>query len=73
MTQEQYEKLLNIVSVTFVMVAVLILGGIQMTMLGVIGEYLWRTLEAARRQPLYSLEEVVDGAEAKDEAYDGAR
>ncbi len=39
------------------MVVVLVLGGIQMTMLGVIGEYLWRTLEEARRRPRYFIEE----------------
>ena len=33
------------------MVAVLLLGGIQMLMLGVLGEYLWRTLDEARRRP----------------------
>jgi glycosyltransferase involved in cell wall biosynthesis len=42
------------------MVAVLVLGGVQMMMLGVLGEYLWRTLEAARRRPSYFLEETSD-------------
>jgi dolichol-phosphate mannosyltransferase len=42
------------------MVVVLILGGIQMIMLGTLGEYLWRTFEAARRRPLYFLEETSD-------------
>lgn len=39
------------------MVVVLVLGGVQMMMLGVLGEYLWRTLEAARRRPIYFLEQ----------------
>lgn len=45
-------------------VVVLVLGGVQMMMLGVLGEYLWRTLEAARRRPIFFLEETseVDGA-----------
>lgn len=38
------------------MVAVLILGGSQMIMLGVLGEYLWRALDEARRRPRYILE-----------------
>ena len=42
------------------MVAVLVLGGVQMMMLGVLGEYLWRTLEAARRRPVYFLEETSE-------------
>jgi hypothetical protein len=37
-------------------------------MLGVLGEYLWRTLEAARHRPTYFLEETSDaetGAESR--------
>lgn len=41
-------------------VVVLVLGGIQMMMLGVLGEYLWRTLEAARHRPTYFIEETSD-------------
>ena len=39
-----------------IMVAVLILGGIQMIMLGVVGEYLWRNLDESRERPLYFIE-----------------
>jgi len=42
-------------------VVVLVLGGVQMMMLGILGEYLWRTLEAARHRPTYFLEETSDG------------
>ncbi len=41
-------------------VVVLVLGGVQMMMLGVLGEYLWRTLEAARRRPNFFLEETSE-------------
>jgi len=41
-------------------VVVLVLGGLQMMMLGVLGEYLWRTLEAARHRPIYFLEEASE-------------
>lgn len=41
---------------TSLMVVVLVLGGVQMVMLGVLGEYLWRTLEEARRRPPYFVE-----------------
>jgi len=41
-------------------VVVLVMGGVQMMMLGVLGEYLWRTLEAARHRPAYFLEEKSD-------------
>ena len=52
-----------------IMVAVLVLGGVQMTMLGVLGEYLWRTLEAARRRPRYFIEDSLNlDAEVKPTA-----
>ncbi|MDQ7035863.1 MAG: hypothetical protein Q9P01_13830, partial [Anaerolineae bacterium] len=38
------------------MIVVLVFGGIQMIMLGVIGEYLWRTLEQSRKRPMYFIE-----------------
>ncbi len=41
-------------------IVVLVLGGLQMMMLGVLGEYLWRTLEAARNRPTYFLEETSE-------------
>lgn len=46
-------------------VVVLVMGGVQMMMLGILGEYLWRTLEAARQRPIYFLEET---SEADDDA-----
>lgn len=49
-------------------VVVLVLGGVQMMMLGILGEYLWRTLEAARHRPIYFLEdtsEIDTGADTK--------
>jgi dolichol-phosphate mannosyltransferase len=39
-----------------VMVAVLFLGGLQMMMMGVLGEYLWRALDEARQRPSYLIE-----------------
>jgi dolichol-phosphate mannosyltransferase len=38
------------------MVAVLVVGGVQMLMMGVLGEYLWRALDEARRRPRYLVE-----------------
>ena len=35
------------------MVVVLLLGGMQMILLGVLGEYVWRSLDAARGRPAY--------------------
>jgi polyisoprenyl-phosphate glycosyltransferase len=33
-------------------------SGIQMTMLGILGEYLWRTLDEARKRPVYVIDEI---------------
>jgi hypothetical protein len=38
-----------------IMVAVLFIGGIQMLMIGTLGEYLWRNLEESRKKPLCAL------------------
>ncbi len=42
------------------MVIVLTLGGVQMLMLGILGEYLWRTLDEAHRRPQYFIEDQSD-------------
>lgn len=42
------------------MVVVLVLGGVQMLMMGVLGEYLWRALDEARRRPRYMVEDAVN-------------
>jgi polyisoprenyl-phosphate glycosyltransferase len=46
------------------MVAVLLLSGVQMLMIGVLGEYLWRNLEETRRRPRFVVEQVVEGLTA---------
>lgn len=46
------------------MVVVLIIGGIQMLMMGMLGEYLWRALEESRRRPRF-LVEARTGAESR--------
>ncbi len=38
------------------MVVLLVIGGIQMLMLGVLGEYVWRALDEARQRPRYLIE-----------------
>ncbi|MBR9973894.1 glycosyltransferase family 2 protein [Magnetospirillum sulfuroxidans] len=41
------------------MVAVLILSGLQMVMLGVLGEYMWRNYDESRRRPRWLVESAV--------------
>ena len=43
------------------MVAVLLLSGVQLLMIGVLGEYLWRNLEETRRRPRFIVEQVIEG------------
>ena len=43
---------------TTLMVVVLFVSAFQMVALGVIGEYVWRGLDAARNRPLYVVKEV---------------
>ncbi len=42
-----------------IMILILVLSGFQMIMLGIIGEYLWRTLDQVRRRPLYIVQEII--------------
>ena len=48
-----------------IMVAVLVFSGVQLLMLGVLGEYLWRTLGEARGRPRYLIE-AQTGAKTTD-------
>lgn len=45
-------------------VVVLVLGGVQMLMMGVLGEYLWRALDEARRRPRYIIETTTESSRA---------
>jgi len=40
------------------MVVLLVIGGFQMLMMGVLGEYLWRTFDESRRRPRYFIEDA---------------
>ena len=42
------------------MVAILVLGGMQMVMLGVLGEYLWRTYDEVRGRPRFIVEKTLN-------------
>jgi dolichol-phosphate mannosyltransferase len=47
------------------MVVLLVVSGVQMLMIGVVGEYLCRNLEETRRRPRFVRDCVIEGAEAK--------
>lgn len=46
------------------MVVVLVIGGAQMIMMGILGEYLWRALDESRRRPRFLIEAATPGEEA---------
>jgi dolichol-phosphate mannosyltransferase len=50
---------------TALMVAFLVLSGVQLIMLGIIGEYLWRNFDATRRRPTFIIEKCFIGDERK--------
>jgi dolichol-phosphate mannosyltransferase len=52
------------------MVVVLVLGGVQLLMLGVLGEYLWRTLDQTRGRPPFVVAEAIGFEES---AWQGSR
>jgi len=43
------------------MVAVVLLGGLNLTLLGLIGEYVWVTLSESKDRPVYIVRDVVRG------------
>lgn len=45
---------------TSLMVVLLIVSGIQMIMVGILGEYLWRNLDETRRRPRFIVDRVIE-------------
>lgn len=47
---------------TTLLIVVLFSSGLILLTLGIIGEYLWRTLDAARNRPVYIIDEILEPA-----------
>ena len=55
------------------LVAVVLLGGLNLTLLGLIGEYVWVTLSESKDRPVYIVRDVVRSDVAPDRLAPGAR
>ncbi|TIV64717.1 MAG: glycosyltransferase family 2 protein [Mesorhizobium sp.] len=53
-----------------IMVAVVLLGGLNLTLLGLIGEYVWVTLSESKDRPVYIVRDVLHGNAAEQVAPD---
>ncbi|MER9295559.1 glycosyltransferase family 2 protein [Mesorhizobium sp. M0621] len=55
------------------LVAVVLLGGLNLTLLGLIGEYVWVTLSESKDRPVYLVRDVVRSEISADRPEQGAR
>ncbi len=56
-------RVFNLVTVqgwATLMAVVLIISGVQLVMLGIMGEYLWRNLDATRKRPMFIIERMIE-------------
>ena len=49
------------------MIVLLVVSGLQMLLMGVLGEYLWRSLDESRRRPRYLVEEEIGRGASSEE------
>lgn len=64
---EKFTKGTPIVGWASLMCVILCASGIIMLMLGILGEYIWRTLDAARTRPPYIVDEIVEAKKTQAE------
>ncbi len=54
-----FDNLPQVQGWTALMIVLLLVSGTQLIILGVIGEYLWRNLDATRKRPLFLVEKIL--------------
>ena len=50
---------MNVPGFTTLIVLILFTSGVQMIMLGLVGEYLWRNLEETRKRPVFIVDRLI--------------
>ena len=61
---KRFQGIIDIEGFSSLMIVMLLIGGFQMCMMGILGEYLWRTYDETRKRPKYVIEKntlVEDG------------
>jgi glycosyltransferase involved in cell wall biosynthesis len=53
------------------MVALLIVAGAQLLMMGILGEYMWRNLDETRRRPRYIIDQIVQSEDTGNSVPNG--
>jgi hypothetical protein len=56
---------INFPGYTSIMASILLLGGVQLTVLGILGEYVGRIFEQGQGRPLYLID-TIEGEPLKD-------
>ncbi len=51
------------------MIVVLIAAGVQMLILGIVGEYMWRSLDETRRRPRFIIEKIIQHEPATEDPH----
>jgi dolichol-phosphate mannosyltransferase len=49
-----------------IMILILLIGGLQLLMLGIIGEYLWRTLDQTRNREMFIIDKIIESLPAEE-------
>jgi dolichol-phosphate mannosyltransferase len=53
------------------MVVLLVVSGVQMTMTGILGEYLWRNLEETRKRPRFVVDQLMEAVSSEKRSQSG--
>lgn len=58
-------RMIDVPGWTSIILLILLTSGIQMSMTGILGEYLWRAYDEVRSRPIYLVEKIFDKTDKK--------